>query len=387
MQGNLNEIDIRSLLKLIELGQRTGLLWVEADSKLEEINNCERTQEQKSQWLIFFVGGQIIYAVEYQTGTSRINDYLRRYHLKDLESQMQLASLSSSFIPEYGYLWTLLEEKVITPIQARNIFYHLISETLFDLLPLHQGYFLIDSTYVLNPQLTAFEITPLINKISQQVLDWKKLYPYIQSPNQFPILTNIERLRSTLPKSTVNKLQHWANGQTSLRQLARFLNKDILTVAKAIYPYMQDNLVKMVYSNTRKLSMQTQAIQKAKIVCIDDMIATGKSVESILKARGYDAIALTRPLEAIGQIFNIKPDLIFCCLAMSNLDGYEICAMLRHSSTFRKVPIIILSTSCKFIDRMRAKMLGATDYLTKPFQDNELLILVEKYLQSKPALK
>lgn len=387
MQGNLNEIDIRSLLELIELAQHTGLLWIEADNSSGIINNFYHVQEQKSQWLIFFDCGQITYATERPNDTSKIDDYLHYYCIKDLHDRTELASLSSSFIPEYGYLWALLEQNILTPKQGRSIIYQLVSEALFDLLSLRQGDFWFNSTIVLNPQLTTFEITPLTRKISQQVLDWKQLNPYIQSPNQFPILTDIEELSSALPKSTVKKLQDWADGQTSLRQLARFLNKDTLTVAKAIYPYMQDNLVKMVYSNTGNISMQTQPTRKDRIVCIDDEIYAGKSFESILKPLGYDANALTNPLEAIGQIFNIKPNLIFCGLAMSDFDGYEICAMLRHSSTFRKVPIIILSTSYEFIDSMKAKIIGATDYLTKPFRDNELPILVEKYLQSKPALK
>ena len=401
MQGNLDEIDIRSLLELIEFGQRTGFLWVETDSNSGDRNsgvnnsgvnnsgknnNCYHSQKQKSQWLIFFDYGQIIYAVEDYNSRSRIDDYLQSYRIKDVQKQIQLPSLSSSSIPEYAYFWALLEQKILTPKQAHNILYNLICEVLFDLLPLRKGDFRLESSFLLNPQLTTFAITPLISKISQQIINWKKLHPYIQSPEQFPILTDIKQLRSTLPKSTINKLQHWADGQTSLRQLARFLNKDTLTVAKAIYPYMQDNWVKMVYSNTIKLSMQTQPIHKGRIVCIDDTITTGKHVESILKLRGYDANTLTNPLEAIGQIFNIKPDLIFCGLAMSDLDGYEICTMLRHSNTFRTVPIIILSASDEFIHPMRAKMIGATDYLTKPFRDTELLILVEKYLQSQPAL-
>ncbi|MDJ0774035.1 MAG: DUF4388 domain-containing protein [Mastigocoleus sp. MO_167.B18] len=387
MQGNLNEIDIRSLLKLIELGQRSGFLWVETDNNTGKINSYYQIQEEKSQWLIFFDNGQIIYAVEGQSDTSKIDDYLRYYRIKDWQNRIELASLSSSVIPEYGYLWALLEQKIITPNQARNIIYSLVSDVLFDLFSLHQGSFSFCNALVLEPQVTTFEISSLTSEISQQTLDWKKLYPYIQSPRQFPILTDIEKLSSNLPQPTVNKLKHWADGQTSLRQLARCLNKDTVTVAKAIYPYMQDNLVRMVYSNTRKLSIQHQPNQKNRIVCIDDVVNTAKSIESTLHAGGYDAIAITSPLEAIGQIFNIKPDLIFCAFTMSDLDGWEICAMLRNSSTFRKVPIIILGTSCKFIDRMRAKMIGATDYLSKPFQNHELLVLVDKYLQSQPAFK
>ena len=103
MQGNLNEIDIRSLLEIIELGQRTGLLWVETDNKSGKINNFHHSHGQKTQWFIFFDCGQIIYAVEDRSGTSRIDDYLRHYRIKDLHKQIQLASLTSFLFPiTYG---------------------------------------------------------------------------------------------------------------------------------------------------------------------------------------------------------------------------------------------------------------------------------------------
>lgn len=70
---------------------------------------------------------------------------------------------------------------------------------------------------------------------------------------------------------------------------------------------------------------------------------------------------------------------------MPGLDGYELCAMLRRASAFRQTPIIMLTGVDQFIDRVRARMLGATDYLSKPFANSELLMLVEKYLFSSTA--
>jgi twitching motility two-component system response regulator PilG len=54
--------------------------------------------------------------------------------------------------------------------------------------------------------------------------------------------------------------------------------------------------------------------------------------------------------------------------------------MLRHSTAFRQTPIIMLTGKESFMDRVRARMAGATDYLTKPFGEGELLLLLEKYL-------
>ena len=71
---------------------------------------------------------------------------------------------------------------------------------------------------------------------------------------------------------------------------------------------------------------------------------------------------------------------------MPDLDGYQVCAMLRHSYAFKQIPIIMLTSKENFIDRVRAQMVGATDYLTKPFRDEELIYLIGKYSKwSKPG--
>jgi twitching motility two-component system response regulator PilG len=393
MHGNLNEIDIRSILQLIELGQRTGQLFVEARSyhnsnKLsvdEAIRQRSWSECKQQYWYVFFVNGQIIYCQDGDSSLTRIGDYLRHYRVQTRLDKGQLAYLETLNAPEYGYLWTLLERNIIQPKVAQSIIHSLVHETLFDLLSLHQGSFIFDLGAAFAPQLTTLEIDPLVTKIIKQVQEWKLLYPHIQSPDQFPVLADITKLRSSLPEATVNKLQQWVDGKTSLRQLARYLNRDVLTVAKAIYPYVQQGCVHLVYSSTSTVteiqhSKQELLKQKARIVCIDDTATICETVESILKPQGYEAIAFINPLEAISRVFQIKPNLILCDITMPELDGYEICAMLRHSTAFRLVPIIMLTSKNGFIDRVRARMVGATDYLTKPFTNTELLMLVEKYL-------
>ena len=399
MQGNLNEIDIRSILQLIELGQRTGQLLVEASfHHSDKLTNHDRARphhgsnSQKQFWFVFFLNGEIIYCQQGDTNLSRIDDYLLHYRVETRLNQQQLASLGSQNAPEYGYLWALLERNIIDPKIAHSIIHSLVYETLFDLLCLHQGSFIFRQGATLTPQLTSLEIAPLVYKVTQQTQAWKQLYPHIQSSEQFPILADQVQRQSSLPAETINKLQHWADGKKTLRQLARHLNRDILTVAKAIYPYVQQGWLQLVYSTTNNLPTLKQNSgvddnHQVRVVCIDDTKTICETVESILKAQGYEAIALTNPLEAISVIFQLQPDLILCDIAMPELDGYEICAMLRHSTAFENIPIIMLTGKDQFIDRVRATMVGATDYLTKPFGDTELLMLVEKYIATAKAVR
>jgi twitching motility two-component system response regulator PilG len=383
MQGNLSEIDIRSILQLIELGQRTGELFVEAYSFTGSTGNLPTQRSLAGQsWYVFCFNGQIIYATESAGSLLRLRDYLRRYKADTALDKIQLPYMASTNAPEYGYLWALLENHILTPAQGRNIIQSMIHETLFDLLSLHQGSFTFEMGSALAPQLTSLEISSLLAKIVKQVQQWKQFHPHIQSPNQCP---DPAELRVALPANTFNTLRRWADGHTSIRQMARYLNRDVLTVAKAIYPFVQQGLVQVFYEPSvapanNKKEWSSPETKVKRVVCIDDDNVIRKTVESILNEHGYEATGISSPLQALSLVFQLKPDLILCDIAMPELDGYEICAMLRSSSAFRQTPIVMLTGIDGFIDRVQARMAGATDYFTKPFGESELLMLVEKYV-------
>lgn len=389
MQGKLNEIDIRSILQLIELGQRTGELFVEAYGSTigGGMGGDRPTKAFASQsWFVFFLNGQIIYAGDSASNLFRLRDYLHRYRVEASLDKISVSSIATVNAPEYGHLWALLENHILTPAQGRSIVQSMVQETLFDLLSLHQGAFVFEIGPALSPQLTAFEVGPLSVKIMKQVQEWKQFHPHLQSPDQCPVIVNPDQLRETLPEHTFNTLGRWADGKTSIRQISRYLNRDVLTVAKAIYPYVQQGLVHLLYpvsedpmAGKREFAFP-QPHKVPRIVCIDDGATIRKAVEYILSQHGYEATSISSPLKALSLVFQLKPDLILCDIAMPDLDGYEICAMLRRSTAFRQTPIVMLTGKDGFIDRIKARMVGATDYLTKPFGESELLMLVERYV-------
>lgn len=396
MQGNLSEIDIRSILQLIELGQRTGELFVEAynHSQLRIADRdiapsfalCQSSLYPQPQcWFVFFLNGQIVYATDRDRSLSRLRDYLKCYQIElDLE-QITVSTLATHNALEYAYLWTLLEERILTPAQARTIIHNIVHETLFDLLSLHQGSFIFEQGTALAPHLTTLESSSLVTDIMQQVQEWKQLYPHIQSPDRQIAIANVKGLRQGLPAATASRLERWLDGKTSLRQLARYLNRDILTVGRAVYPCVKHGWIQIhAPKSTGSVTSNSQlfgSTQTAAIACIDDAITICKTVETILQQQGYTTISCSDPLEAFTLLFHRSPDLILCDIAMPVLNGYDLCAMLRHSSTFRQTPIVMLTSQDGFIDRVRARMVGATDYLTKPFTNSELLMLVEKHLK------
>jgi len=389
MQGHLHEIDIRSILQLVEVGQRTGQLCVEAYGSPRLQERFDSTAPSSLSWFVFFLNGQIIYATQSEIGIERLLDHLQRYHLNLDPASLVSPSGLSIHAPEYGLLWALLERHLLTPAQGRTIIRSLIYETLFDLLGLHQGAFMFEMGSPLSPQLSTLEISPMLLKIVKQIQEWKQFHPLVQSPDQCLIRGEWE-LRSDplLPALDNAELEQWLDGQHSLRRIARYLHCDILSVTQTLYAYIQKGMIQVSHLATSSpilgsafpLPPKDLSKRPPRIVCIDDSLTLRQSVEVCLSGQGYEVTSLANPLKALGLMFQLRPNLVLCDIAMPELEGYEICAMLRHSTLFRQIPIIMLTGKEGFIDRVRARMVGATDYLTKPFSDQELLMLVEKYV-------
>jgi twitching motility two-component system response regulator PilG len=387
MQGELAEIDVRSILHLVELGQRTGQLWV---------RTYDAHREAQS-WFVFFVQGRIVYAGDPLAGIQRLKGLLDGVRSADGQRPLPpidwetfpVAEQVRSNAPEYGCLWALLERRRLQPEQARALLETMIRETLFELLGLHQGTFIFEMGEPLTPALAAWEPLPLVAAVAPQVQEWKQFYPQIRSPEQCPVIVNATALMQSLPLATATALMQYAAQRLSLRQLAHALNRDLLTVAKAIAPCIQRGWMTLtpwpvMPSPVTSIAGVAAAPGSLRIACIDDAVTIGELIVAMLTPRGYQVTPMVNPVTALSQLFELRPQLILCDIAMPQLDGYELCAMLRQSSQFHQTPILMLTGKDGFIDRVRAKMVGATAYLAKPFGEDELVMLLEQYLPSHP---
>lgn len=398
MQGELAEIDVRSILHLVALGQRTGQLWIKAtggcDGRLGARLQMPLAAGPKS-WLIFFVHGRIVYAGEPNTVDSRLQGLLERSSIQRLRA-FHGTETAQSDPPEYVCLWGLIGRRIVLPKQAQKLLEQMIRETLFDVLALRQGRFMFAMAEPLTPELQRWETMSLVATVAQQVQAWQQLYPRIQSPEQCPVIVDESSLRQSLPAATATTLIHYSERRLSLRQLAHALNCDILAVAKAIMPCLQRGWMKLVPGSIDELTSSPYSLeidppptiaagQGHRVVCIDAAMAIGELIVGMLSPRGYVVTAISDPLVALGQLFQLRPQLILCEINLPQLNGYELCAMLRQSCQFYQTPILLLTDQAASFDRAQAKMVGATDYLVKPFSEDELLSRLSHYLLSVPA--
>ncbi|BFM38378.1 response regulator [Synechocystis sp. LKSZ1] len=387
MQGTLSEIDLGSILQLIELGQRTGELLIEPWGTGTGRSESAITSRERVCWFLFFVNGRLVYAADKTYGQlQRLREYLRRYQLSEQVQVLADASLASTNAPEYATLWSLLAKNILTPLQARHIIQGMVQETLFDLLNLRQGRFTFVTGTALDPPLTAFAISPLMGQMMTQMQQWKQCHPHIQCPDQVISAVDEALLLEMLPEKLARPLIFWANHHTSLRQLARYLHRNLPAVARSLYPYIEKGIVHLAAPSGQGLGTASPLprdtkLQNYHIICIDDDATVGRQVEQFLQHGAIQVTVLTDPRQALVSLLETRPDLILCDITMPVLDGYELCAMLRQTRQFQTIPIIMLTGKDAFLDRVLARMVGATDYLTKPFGKHELHSLLETHLR------
>jgi two-component system, chemotaxis family, response regulator PixG len=116
------------------------------------------------------------------------------------------------------------------------------------------------------------------------------------------------------------------------------------------------------------------------VACIDDSPTVLNSIKLFLDEENFAVVMINDPVKALMQILRSKPDLILMDVEMPNLDGYELCSLLRRHSAFRDIPIVMVTGRTGFIDRAKAKMVRSSGYLTKPFTQEELLKIVYKHI-------
>lgn len=125
---------------------------------------------------------------------------------------------------------------------------------------------------------------------------------------------------------------------------------------------------------------------KKKILLVDDEPDILAVNGALLESYGYDIFQAKTGFEALEIINKIVPDLILLDLMIPGVDGYQLCAILKHNKKFRKIPIIILSARYSKTDQEKAKSVGADDYITKPFEPQTLLAKISNLLD-KPENK
>ncbi len=118
----------------------------------------------------------------------------------------------------------------------------------------------------------------------------------------------------------------------------------------------------------------------ADILIVDDTPANLNVLSAILGKRGYRVRPAINGALALKAAQKAAPDLILLDVQMPGLDGYEVCRQLKRDAQTRDIPVIFISALDDVLDKVEAFQAGGVDYITKPFQIEEVLARVENQL-------
>ncbi len=116
-----------------------------------------------------------------------------------------------------------------------------------------------------------------------------------------------------------------------------------------------------------------------KVLVIDDSKTIRRTAENLMTKAGCEVFTAADGFEALGKIVDYRPDVIFVDIMMPRLDGYHTCALIKNNQSLGHIPVIMLSSKDGLFDRAKGRLVGAEQYLAKPFTRDELLGAIRKY--------
>lgn len=120
---------------------------------------------------------------------------------------------------------------------------------------------------------------------------------------------------------------------------------------------------------------------KGQILAIDDTPASLRLLTDILKAEGYEVRSAISGEVALHSAISKPPELILLDIRMPDMDGYEVCRLLKAQSVTAEIPVIFVSAATETDEKLQGFDVGAVDFVTKPYQRAELLARVRTHLE------
>ena len=117
-----------------------------------------------------------------------------------------------------------------------------------------------------------------------------------------------------------------------------------------------------------------------RVLVVDDEPHVVKTLTFVLNKEGYEVFTAGNGEEAINQVHESKPDLMFLDVMMPKKNGYEVCRELKSDSNLKRIHIIMLSAKGQEADKEKALNLGADEFMTKPFSPAGVVTRVKELL-------
>lgn len=117
-----------------------------------------------------------------------------------------------------------------------------------------------------------------------------------------------------------------------------------------------------------------------KILVVEDSGLARKALVKVIADRGYDTVEAADGFEAMGKLGEEEMDLVLLDLILPKMDGYAVLSAMKKEPKYKDIPVIVLTSRDALFDKLKGKMSGTDEYLTKPIKPDEVITKVKKYL-------
>ena len=380
--------------------------------KREFSGKIEIQSSAKFTWNFYFYLGRLVGCDGGHHGNRCLKRQLLKYcskaDLDNLEIEIDRHHIKPLECQTYHLLVSLCKQNVIQREEAIKIIQGQIRDILFDILQQENFgtmHYRIDAefdnsvvNFNLHDALTLVNVEHILKQSYQDWINWIEAGLEYWSPNFAPKIRKQKLLQTMVTPTVYNNFTHFINGKLTLRDLAWTMNKDLLPLIRSLVPYIRQGIISLIevpdIRLPSSLSIQKQILaakatnnNRPLIVCIDDSKQVCETMKSILTQANYDFCDVTDAIQAVPTLITKKPDLIFLDIGMPIMNGYEVCTQIKRVSRLKDIPLVMLTGKDGILDRMRAKVVGATVFMSKPIDEAKVLDVAKELITDKDVAK
>jgi twitching motility two-component system response regulator PilG len=382
-------------------------------------------------WKIYVGGKRLHYATTIASNIERISCLWREYEVNSNDKfklQSNLDNLEGTIVEalrhsncdlslspsaainkddEYTALTEWHQQTNMPLADFRQLIVKISTEALVQAISFNKAKVEFVKHPYLDPLLVSVPIANLLKPSLPQIRQWQQLHSYISSPlvrfdldlakakTEFEGYVNITRTPVVDAIRSDSSQPQWLDllaKKACLYEVARAADVDTLTMANWLHPLLETQMISVLpYQGVSKPHNSLPTIGKEEsessstIACIDDSASVQRQVKMVLEMSGHNVISITDPASSLTALVRQKPDLILMDINMPDINGYELSKMLKQTRHLRQVPIVMLTGRSGLVNRMRAQLVGASDFLTKPVEPHQLLATIDKLVRQNSA--
>ena len=344
--------------------QRLHPLSLLAQLTTRQTNGCLQVVSESTSWFIYLDQGRLTFA------TSSIDPFERLdRHLRQLSRQVP------ALVSAVRVQVRLLFEQADGSYPSSSIDYQAINWLV------EQQYLNLSQAAALIEEIAKEVIEPFLNVTEgmYEVIDKQNFekYPNLCQLDPRPI---VEHCHSKLRRRQTTNQPAKVQSSDSIRNLLHERSYQNNPQISQFTQVERQNELNRATNRLRANPPEPVAKAQFTVACIDDSPTVLQAINTFLDDSNFSVLMINDPVKALMQVIRNRPDMVLLDVGMPNLDGYELCSLLRRHPSFKSIPIIMVTGHTGFIDRAKARLVGASGYLTKPFTQPELLKMMFKHL-------